>query len=97
MASATALEVWTGRFPAGWRGCKQCLEAAASEAGLLLGESDLGLFALKHKRDENTLAPSPFIRRKATQTFAAVNQLFDCDLHLGIVRFVPPKLGNLTM
>jgi len=69
------------------RSGNNALDPAASEAWPRFDQRDFGLFALEDKRDKNTLAPSPFIRGKSTQTFSAVNQLFNLDLHLGIVRF----------
>ena len=62
------------------------LELAASKAGLLLDQRDFRHFAFEHKRDENTFAPASFVGGQFGQTIAAVDQLFDRDLHLGIVR-----------
>ena len=81
VASSAALKVRARWLNAVSRRLKQLFNPASRESGLLLGQGDLGLFAIEYKRNENTLARTAFVGRKPRKPVAAINEFFELELH----------------
>lgn len=63
------------------------LYPATSETWLLFDKGNFDFFPFEGKWDEDTFAASAIIGGKPPKAVAAVNQLFNFDLHLRILRF----------
>jgi hypothetical protein len=87
VASAAKLEVSTAGSDALWRRFQDLFGPSAGKSLLLLSDSDLDLFAIKHKRDEESFAAPMLVGGQAGQTIAAVNQLFDGKVQEGILSY----------
>jgi hypothetical protein len=86
MASAAGGKVWTARLNALRRSLDDRIRPGAGEAGLLLSQGSFDFFASKHERHKYSLAAPAFISRKARQSVAAVDQLFNGEEQEVILR-----------
>jgi len=86
LASAATPEVGTAGLDAVRRGLKDTLNSGAREAGLLFREFRLNFLPIQSERDEYGLAGSAGIGSQASETVAAVDQLFNCEKQEMILR-----------
>jgi hypothetical protein len=77
MASPAAAKMWTRRLNPVQRGLHDCRGLRAREAGFFFGEYGFNLLSGKNQGNEHGLAASALVGRKASQSVAAVDQLFD--------------------
>jgi hypothetical protein len=77
VAATARAEVRTGRRYAFGGRPDDGIEPAARETGALLGEGGCDLFALEHEWDERGFAFSGSVGGQASQTVAAIYELFD--------------------
>jgi len=77
MASAAAGEMRAGREDAMGRGLDNCFGVGAGESGLFLGERGFDFLSGENKGDEDGLAATARVGRKASESVAAVDELFN--------------------
>ena len=77
VAPATAAEVRAWRRDAMRRGLDDGVGASASEAGLFFGDLCVNFFFGENERDENGLTASMVVGRKARESVAAIDELFN--------------------
>src|SRR5580698_10383161 len=79
LASATLLKVAASGGDAMRRRLDDFVSYGPRETRLLLHQRRVNLFRGQHKRYKHSLAPALIVRRKASQSVAAVNQFFNCE------------------
>jgi len=79
VAAAAAGKVGTRRVYAAGRAFDDSLELSASKTRFLLAEGRLDLFPSQDERHEHRLPAPSFVRGKAGQTVAAIDQFFYCE------------------
>src|SRR5208337_911162 len=77
VASAAAAKMRTRQRNAVRRRLDDCRGLGAGETGLLFGENNFDFFSRKNEGNENGLAPSAGVGGKASESVAAVNELFN--------------------
>jgi len=77
MASAAAGEMRAGRGDAMGRGLDNRFGVGAGESGLFLGERGFDFLSGENKGDEDGLAATARVGRKASESVAAVDELFN--------------------
>ena len=77
VASAAAAEMWTRRQDAVRRRLYDGSGLRTGEAGLFLGDCGFDFFSGENKRDEDGFAAAVVIGRKASESVAAIDQLFN--------------------
>jgi hypothetical protein len=77
VASAAAAEVWTRGRNAVRRRLDDCRGVSAGEAGLFFGDGSFDFFFGENKGNEDSLTASTVVGRKASESVAAIDQLFN--------------------
>jgi hypothetical protein len=81
VTATTALKVRACRSDSVTGRLDHPIQTRTRESGLLLGNLSFDNFSIEHERNKDTLPVALAIGRKASKTFAAINEFFDLKLH----------------